>query len=380
MHRQEVSLLSPSIGSHKTLVAFHYGPANAARKVYIQASLHAEELPGMLVAHHLKTQLAQAEAEGRLDARVVLVPVANPIGLSQRAYHHAQGRFEFNTSENFNRHYPDLAAAVYPTVRDRLGCDPEHNTALIRQATADWLDQWAPTTELESLRKTLLSWAHDADVVIDLHCDCESVMHLYCETPCWSVFEPLAARLACRAVLLAQESGGGPFDERLSGQWWQLQHMAERDGIACHIAQGCASTTVELRGEADVSHRWAENDARAIEAYLADIGALRAGPAAQPALPALACAPTPLAGSQTLSSPVPGVLVFVRELGETVAAGDVVAEVIDPSTEVSQVHLVRADVSGVFYARVNERYVHAGGEVGKIAGAQAFRTGQLLGA
>ena len=86
MHRQEVPLLSPSIGSHKTLVAFHYGPANAARKVYIQASLHAEELPGMLVAHHLKTQLAQADAEGRLDARVVLVPVANPIGLSQRAY------------------------------------------------------------------------------------------------------------------------------------------------------------------------------------------------------------------------------------------------------------------------------------------------------
>jgi predicted deacylase len=94
----------------------------------------------------------------------------------------------------------------------------------------------------------------------------------------------------------------------------------------------------------------------------------------------LACAPTPLAGSQTLSSPVPGVLVFVRELGETIAAGDVVAEVIDPSTEVSRVHLVRADVSGVFYARVNERYVHAGGEVGKIAGVQAFRTGPLLGA
>jgi predicted deacylase len=380
MHRQEFPLLSPSIGSQKTLVAFCYGPEHAERKVYIQASLHAEELPGMLVAHHLKTLLAQAHTDGRLQARVVLVPVANPMGLAQRAYHHAQGRFELDTAENFNRHYPDLAAAVYPMVRDQLGQDPQHNAALIRQATAQWLGQWAPATELQSLRKTLLCLAHDADWVLDLHCDCQSVMHLYCEEPCWPAFEPLAARLGCQAVLLAQDSGGGPFDERLSGQWWQLQAMAQRDGIACAIAQGCASTTVELRGEADVSHPWAAQDARAIVDYLADIGALRADPLAHSALPPAACRPTPLAGSQTLLSPVPGVLVFVRELGETIAAGDVVAEVIDPTADTSRVHAVRADVSGVFYARVNERYVHAGGEVGKIAGPQPFRTGPLLGA
>jgi len=324
--------------------------------------------------------LAQADTDGRLQARVVLVPVANPMGLAQRAYHHAQGRFELDTAENFNRHYPDLAAAVYPMVRDQFGQDPQHNTALIRQATAQWLGQWAPATELQSLRKTLLCLAHDADWVLDLHCDCESVMHLYCEEPCWPAFEPLAARLGCQAVLLAQDSGGGPFDERLSGQWWQLQAMAQRDGIACAIAQGCASTTVELRGEADVSHPWAAQDARAIVDYLADIGALRADPLAHSALPPAACRPTPLAGSQTLLSPVPGVLVFVRELGETIAAGDVVAEVIDPTADTSRVHAVRADVSGVFYARVNERYVHAGGEVGKIAGPQPFRTGPLLGA
>ena len=39
-----------------------------------------------------------------------------------------------------------------------------------------------------------------------------------------------------------------------------------------------------------------------------------------------------------------------------------------------------AGVAGVFYARVRDRYAHAGAEIGKIAGATAFRTGELLGA
>lgn len=41
----------------------------AAGQVYIQASLHADELPGMLVAWHLKQRLAELEAAGRLRVK-----------------------------------------------------------------------------------------------------------------------------------------------------------------------------------------------------------------------------------------------------------------------------------------------------------------------
>ena len=54
MQRTDHSLLSPSLGSYKTLTSFHFGTPGRGPKVYIQASLHAEELPGMLVAHHLR--------------------------------------------------------------------------------------------------------------------------------------------------------------------------------------------------------------------------------------------------------------------------------------------------------------------------------------
>jgi uncharacterized protein len=379
MQRTEYPLLSPSLGTHKTLVGFQFGVPGARPKVYIQASLHAEELPGMLVAHHLRARLEAAEKAGRLRGEVVLVPAANPIGLSQRLDHRAMGRFELDTSQNFNRHYPDLAAAVLAAATTRMGPDADANVAMVRQLVGQWLTQWQPVTELDSMRRRLLLLAHDADLALDLHCDTEAVMHLYSEEACWPPFEPLARLLGCQAVLLARESGGGPFDERLSGLWWQLAAALQAAGVNAPLPQACASTTVELRGEGDVSHDTAREDAQAIFSFLEHAGAVAAD--TLPPLPPMVCRPTPLAGSQTLHAPVPGLLVFLAKPGAIMKVGEVVAEVIDPTAEgLARVHEVRAEVSGVLYATVRERYVVSGGEVGKIAGPTPFRSGDLLGA
>jgi predicted deacylase len=99
---------------------------------------------------------------------------------------------------------------------------------------------------------------------------------------------------------------------------------------------------------------------------------------ARPGLPPALCQATPLAGSETLHAPSPGVVVFAAQVGQTVQAGELVAEVIDPIA--SQTHRVVAGVTGVFYARIRDRYALAGAELAKIAGATAFKTGELLGA
>jgi uncharacterized protein len=380
MQRQDHALLSPSLGVQKTLTSLHFGRAGAQPKVYVQASLHAEELPGMLVAYHLRQLLEKAQADGRILGEIILVPVANPIGLAQRMDHKAMGRFEFDSAENFNRHYPDLAQAVLPIVQTQLGTDAAANVALVRAAMLHYLQQWQPDTELQSLRKTLLLLAHDADVVLDLHCDCESVMHLYTEEACWAQLAPLSNLLQCQAVLLAKNSGGGPFDECLSGVWWQLAQALQAQGHTAPLPQACQSTTLEFRGEADVSHPVAHQDAQALFQFLQHYGVVRPGAsglAGLDVLPAARCQATPLAGSETLKSPAPGLLVFVAEVGQTLAVGDCVAEVIDPIF--ARVHRVLAGVAGVFYARVRERYITTGGEVGKIAGATPFKTGHLLG-
>lgn len=375
MLRIDHLLLAQSLGSHKTLSSFHFGTPGAGPKVYIQASLHADELPGMLVAHHLRALLEAADAAGQIRGEIILLPVANPIGLAQRLDHKPMGRFEFDTSENFNRHYPDLAKAIWPAVQDALGPDPQANVTLVRQAMGDYLRDWAPATELQSLRRTLLTLAHDADWVLDLHCDCEGVLHFYTEEGCWPQFEALTRLLGSQAILLAKNSGSGPFDECLSGVWWQLAENLRAAGRSAALPQGCCSSTIELRGEADVSHAWAQADAQAIYAWLQHAQVLHGQP---PAVPPPQCQPTPLAGSETLKAPAPGIVVFAAQVGERLQVGELVAEIVDPLAQ--QTHRVLAGVEGILYARIRERYISAGGELGKIAGATPFRTGELLGA
>ena len=376
MQRTDHPLISPSLGVNKTVTSLHFGTPGARPKVYIQASLHAEELPGMLVAHHLRAFLEQADQNGDVTGEIILVPVANPIGLAQRLDHKPMGRFELDSSENFNRHYPDLAKVVEPLVVDSLGADAQANVALVRAALRCYLDQWKPTTELESLRKTLLMLAFDADLVLDLHCDCEAVMHMYAEEACWPPLEALASLLQCDAVLLAKNSGGGPFDECLSGAWWQLKQSLEAKGITAPIPQACSTSTIEFRGEADVDHALATRDSQALWAFLTHAGVVRS--ASPVPIPTALCQATPLAGSETLIAPAPGLLVGIAAVGQQLQPGDLIAEIIDPINETT--HCILAGVAGVFYARVRERYLTTGGEVGKIAGAIPFRTGELLGA
>ena len=375
MQRIDHALISPSLGTQRVLSSFHFGTHAGGSKVYIQASLHAEELPGMLVAHHLRALLEAAEAAGQLRGEVVLVPMANPIGLAQRINHKPLGRFELDSAENFNRNYPNLTKAVLPGLQARLNQDPEHNVRAVRGAIASYLRNWQPLSELQSLRKTLLQLSHDADLFLDLHCDSEAVMHFYCEESCWPQLAPLAHFMQSEAILLARDSGGGPLDECLSGVWWQLAEALQAAGHAHPIPQGCCSTTIELRGEADVSHAYARQDAQALFSYLQYIGVLHCD--SPPSPPAPRCAPTPLAGSQTVRATVPGVVVFAAQPGEHLRVGALVAEVINPLTAESSP--VRAEVDGVLYARVKDRYVTAGCELGKIAGALAFRVGPLLG-
>jgi uncharacterized protein len=376
MQRIDHPLLSPSLGSHRTLSSFHFGTPGKGPKIYVQASLHAEELPGMLAAHHLRGMLQAAEAEGQLQGEVIVVPVANPLGLAQRLDRKPMGRFDLDTSENFNRHYPELAQAIWPAVRDALGNDGPANVRLVRQAVTDYLRRWQPTTELQSLRHTLLTLAHDADFVLDLHCDAEAVLHFYAEEACWKALEPLSRFLGSQTVLLAKNSGGSPFDECLSGLWWQLADKLKADGAPRPLPQGCNSTTIELRGEADVNHTWAQTDAQALVAFLQHLGVLACAQA--PEVPPARCQPTPMAGSETLRAPAPGIVVFAAQVGQHLRVGDLVAEIVDPIA--IQSRRVVAGVEGCLYARIRDRYITTGGELAKIAGARPFRTGELLGA
>lgn len=371
MKTNKHALVSPAIGTQREVISFHFGPSDSGRKVYVQAALHADEPPGFLVAQSLKARLAQLEASDALRCEVVLVPVANPVGLGQWLDHMHIGRFELRSAENFNRHYPDVVNRVADAVGPMLTQDEASNARAIRAALFAAVQAEHAKTELASLRRVLFGLAVDAEVVLDLHCDSEAVMHLYTGSPLWPRVEPLARYLGAAATLLETSSGDHPFDEACSRTWWLLKERFPQHPIPL----GCVSVTVELRGATDVSRELGAQDADAIIAYLQSQGMIAGDP---PPMPALLHPATPLAGSEAIESPVSGVLDFRRGLGEMIRAGDVVAEVVNPIT--GEAVALKATTEGVLYARHAGRFIHTGMRIAKVAGATPFRTGNLLSA
>lgn len=362
-----------SAGTNREILSYHFGSgsnSNDGKKVYIQSSLHADEIPGMLVSHYLRQSFTALEQAGAIVGEIVLVPVANPIGLAQDIQGSAFGRFDMATGINFNRAYQYLTPALKQRLAGKLGPDIRANTILIREQALELLAEWQPNSEAAALKKTLQTLAIDADIVLDLHCDNQAVMHLYTGTPLAEATMPLVRYLGGRALLLSVLSGDDPFDESCSRHWWEL---AEAFGATAPIALGCQSVTIELRGESDVAHDYAQQDAHAILQFLMHAGHIQA--AAEP-MPDALCQPTPLEGSEPIIAAHAGILAFTKNVGDVVAAGESIGDLIDPIS--GQVTPMISSVAGILYARVARRYAQHGMRVAKVAGAIAYRSGNLL--
>ena len=71
------ALIPATPGTRQELVSLHFGTPGAGPKVYIQGGLHAEEVPGLLVAHHLR---------GLLTAELRRGDTASALDHARRAY------------------------------------------------------------------------------------------------------------------------------------------------------------------------------------------------------------------------------------------------------------------------------------------------------
>jgi uncharacterized protein len=371
MHTQTIPLLAAGPGAQHSLQVHHYGANLAGPKAYIQAALHADEVPALLVAQQLHKLLCELDAAGQLQGPVVLVPFANPLGLTQQLLGQHQGRFNLGDGINFNRLIPDLSTTVVAALVGQLGNNADHNVATVRVALRQASAALTAIDTAQDLKNKLLTLAIDADVVLDLHCDGEAAMHLYGLTPQADLCIELGALLGARAVLLATESGDSPFDESCSRPWLALQQA--HPGVPLPLA--CFSTTVELRGQADTSHDLAQKDAAALIEFLRRVGTVAGTP--KP-LHRARCEATPLAGSEPIVAPRAGVLVFHAAMGTAVEAGALIADLVDVQT--GEVLPMRCQTAGVFYARIATRWATAGQRVAKVAGSTLLRTGKLLSA
>ncbi len=366
-HSERLRLRASTPGTAREVMVHRYGAAGARPKAYIQAALHADETPALLTAHHLARLLDEAAGRGEIVGEIVLVPFANPIGLSQFVWGRHLGRDEISGGGNFNRHWPDLLELLGDSLDGKLTDSPERNVAAIRAAMIEALEAETPRNELHSLRLILARLAADADLVFDLHCDDEALMHLFLIPAHWPEGQGIAAELGCRAVLLAEDSGGGSFDETFSTPWTTL--AGKYPGHP--IPPVCLAGTVELRGQSDVDDTLASADAAALFRILQRRGLIAGDPGP---LPEPQCEATQLDACEVLRAPAPGIVAYAADLGAKVREGDIVTWIVDPAAEdpAQARQAVRAGTGGLILSRRDRRYVVPGMTLAKIVGTKTL--------
>jgi predicted deacylase len=358
-----VEIPSTAPGTSRTLKAISYGNPESRPKVYLQAALHADETPGILVLHYLQQLLDAADNRGEIIGYITLVPMANPLGTDQRVFGHMIGRYSYSTGVNFNRGHTDVTEQVVREIKGKLSDDVDQNTQLIRQALKKAVSNLPAQNEVAFLKRALLSWTIDADICLDLHCDEESMLYLFTTKSTQAQGEALSTQLGCEACISYELVNGDTFDEAAAVPWVNLaKRFPDKP-----IAPPPMSITVEYRGQSEVYPDQASEDARRLFKYLQRTNIIEGDPGT---LPSAICKATPLSGLEHVRAPEAGLVVHIKEVGAHVNAGDVVSRLLNPYTSVMQD--IKTRVTGKVLSRCIARMVGQGEVMVAVVGDQPF--------
>jgi predicted deacylase len=322
-----ITLPSMTPGTQRSIPVLRFGKAGARPKVYMQAAIHANEMPGTMAMHHLMPLLAEADKKGLIQGEIILVPTVNPIGQAQLVGNSHAGRYNLLSYENFNRNWIDLSDAVAERVGKKLGADAKANVRTIRKAAQDSLKALKPLNELGTLRVEVQKLSCDADFVLDLHCDIYAALHLFGakNDVATGTLSSLAADLGVEATLYNDPYPKALTFSGVNSVLWA--RLAEKFPQA-NIPQACMSVTVEMRSQHDVSDALGQSDAQNLYRWLVRQGVV--GGKAAP-LKKLKAAPAPMSGMDVGYSTCTGFLVFHVKPGAKVKKGQAICDVIDPA-------------------------------------------------
>ncbi|ESX78700.1 succinylglutamate desuccinylase/aspartoacylase family protein [Mesorhizobium sp. M0142] len=310
------------------------GTDKTAPSAYLQAALHAGELPGVVAIDALMPMLSRAEAEGRISGNMTIVPWANPIGRAQYLYGDHQGRFHLGTRTNFNRGFPRLAAPDLTLL-------PAHGT----------VDQRLKTRLLQ------LSIGHD--IVLDLHCDDEGLAYLYVHTSLWPAMADCAAAMGVDAVMLWHEDPDGTFEGA---------SIMPYQNVPADVARldRRVATTVEYRGILDVDGALASADAEGLYRLLVARGVIR--DQTLPASGSFGGLVAPIENIEMMPAPRSGAILYHVKPSDRVTKGARLATIVHAPGEPDGRTEVLAPQAGLILTRRSRRIIRAGEDLLKLVG------------
>lgn len=328
------TIVGDSAGTAYVFSVYRFAGSNpAAPTAYIQAALHGDELPGVVAVHTLMPRLRKAEAEGRVRGNIMVVPFANPIGFGQYLLGGQQGRFHLGTRTNFNRNFPMLS--------DPGGQIPSS------QDLTEPADQ--------RLKRRLLELSFGHDIILDLHCDDEGVPYLYVPKELWPQMADVAAAMNMQAVILWGDESGASFDDASINPY--------RHGP---VPERLVVTTVEYRGQADVSPALAAADAGGLYRVLVARGVIADAAIGPPGtFTGLAA---PIENVEVVRANRGGAVVFDVQPGDRVEKGALLATIVAEPGEADGADEIRAPQAGYILTRRAVRAVRAGEDLVKLVG------------
>ncbi len=369
------TIVGDSPGKTTELNYFRIGPDNAEKKVYLQAALHADEQPGILILHHLLEMLRIADDADELKAEFVLFPMVNPLGMSDIEFGQHQGRYDRDTGVNHNRQWPDLYSAIDESLGEGLGQNENENRNLIREAVGQWVENLPELKARDHWRKIVVSEAYDADYVFDLHCDDESLLYIYAVPQIADNMQLLANYTGAVATLLAEEGGGNSFDEVWPAIWIKLARAYPDRAIPSPV-KAC---TLEYRGQIDTFDTMNYADAENLYGYFQHEGLITG---AAKGNPVSAAAGSDFRATEIIRAEHAGLLAYCVELGEVVQKGQKIADLIhlDGEKAMQGRSPIYAGTSGLILSRNTNKYVWRNAGITKIVGSEilASRKGLLL--
>src|SRR4028118_1992919 len=223
-------------GDRLSLQVYQFQGAIPGKKAYLQSNLHGAEISGNAVIYQLIEFLMSLDTS-QLSGEIWLVPVCNPVGVSQRSHHFSPGRYNLYDGVNWNRIFWDFEKQgedILGFANSHLHLDADTIKVNYRKAIAlSFAKELAkinapscrPYSEL--YRYQLQSLCLDADYVLDLHSSTnQSLDYLYG----FESREESAKAFLLDYGILMNEYDGDAFDEAFMKPWLALEKQFEKLG------------------------------------------------------------------------------------------------------------------------------------------------------
>lgn len=319
-------------GAALTVPVYRIKGSNKGPSAYIQANMHGAEVQGNAVIFQLLEQLKNLS----LNGDITLVPYANPVGCNHKNGEYTLGRFDPITGVNWNRMYHFDESQIQDFAQHHINSKAEdierEFKALMLNEIEQKLDHniYGLTTG-QRIAYQLQRLAHQADIVLDLHTGPISSKHLYCP----EYAKDSAKYFDIPHTILIPNSFDGALDEATFCPWWHLQEAFLSLGRKFSITNTTMSSnvdgilkesfTVELGSQEQIDLDVAKEDALGILSYLQSQAVIHNQGFTPKPMTRYLCQ---LEHYKALYSPMGGMVDYLAEFGQPLAAGEPLARIL----------------------------------------------------